>query len=597
MFSPILTFMATLPIILPVWKEGPMPKNFLKYDSEYYKTTADSLAYQQKAFKVGDPTFKLNVLRLVSTLNDESASKSLYSFLKLAKDSVVKTAILDYLYGLPVIEENLNKIAPLMNNQVAEGIAAARLYIRFKDADLNKVYALLKGTSLKNKTTLVRALAESQKVPVAVWIKTYEDTTDLSFRKTVLMTLASSQQNKASIDFIKKILFSGKQVERAFVAMGLKGTEETSGFYKQMAAAEHASVRQSAARVMGLVIKPEFEGALIKLTVDKDPEVRKTAVSSLKGYHTDASVQGLIEALKDIELLIQKTSVESLMFISAKKDISNLVAKVLAGRASGSRRWSAHILGNLNTKMFADKIDVMLRKEKNADARSEQVYALGQFKHKIGKAMVDSLSKDQSKRVRAKLMIYLAKINDEALFSYIHDAAINDTVGEVRWAALKGCGINGSPWFNKTLVQIMFDLDVNNMRDAQDRACACWAAGKIRGLDKKMYDQMKTTMKQPTIPVPMGPKAYDNSSVLISILFAFVDQSNMGDNDERKYKGYAKSYVDRFIKSTRSVEFPRGYHNDFYALQGERYMKNESIKPIQSPRRRVSWTIKNLSKK
>ena len=117
-------------------------------------------------------------------------------------------------------------------------------------------------------------------------------------------------------------------------------------------------------------------------------------------------------------MLNQKVAVASLMTISAKKDISSFVAKVIGGKAVGSRRWSAHILGNLVSKSYADQIEVMVRKERDADAKSEQIYALGQFKHKLDKATVDSFSKDKSERVRAKLMIFIAQINDEKRYIF-----------------------------------------------------------------------------------------------------------------------------------------------------------------------------------
>jgi HEAT repeat protein len=392
---------------------------------------------------------------------------------------------------------------------------------------------------------------------------------------------------------MKAVFTKAKDHERAFAASSLIYSEETSVFFKTMSSDKHATVRKAAANGMGTVKKPEFEQMLIRLTQDRDTEVRKAAAASLKQYPSDWSVAALIKLFNDVELLNEKEAAKSLMHISSSMNIIPAVSKAINGTV-GYRRWSAHILGNLKAKQFADQIEVQLRKEKDQHARAEQVYALGQFVHPLAENLVNSLSKDPSPLVRAQLVLYIAKVNNQKFFPLIHNAAMKDSVGEVRWAALEGCGINGSPWFNKTLIAIMMDLDVNNMRDAQDRACACWAAGKIKGLSKEMYSRMRTVMKEPTVPQIMGPKTFDESTVLISILFSFIDQYKMGDNDERKYKKWAEHFVFRFNGDRRSVDFPRNYHNNYYSLQGDKYLKSEPVESQPFPRRRVSWTLKSL---
>ena len=54
MFSTLMTFMATLPIILPVWQEKPMPRGFLQIERTGFYSTPEELAYQSKAFKSND---------------------------------------------------------------------------------------------------------------------------------------------------------------------------------------------------------------------------------------------------------------------------------------------------------------------------------------------------------------------------------------------------------------------------------------------------------------------------------------------------------------------------------------------------------------
>ena len=591
MFSSFFLYVAALPIILPVWEKGPMPPEYLKYDNIGYKSETEKTKLQSEGLKIKDPVFKMEVLRRLSLLESAEAAEVMYGFLKSETEPTLRAATLSYLYFCPPIAKHVNLVEGLINNQTEEGIAAAKLYCRFKEAKINKVTKLLKGSSTSHKVALVQALKESKKINPTQWLKILKEDKSQSFQAAVLSAIASSQVNNETFSLIKKTLESGSLVQKTALASSLTASEKTAALFPSMSKDKHATVRRAAAKGMGAIVKPSHEDLLIALSKDKDAEVRKEASSSLRNYPSDKTVKALIIVLKDPQLLTQKKAVESLMLISKNKEIMPLVAPSLSSGNFSSRRWAAHIAGNLVKKEHAALIEKQLRKEKNFDAKTEQVYALGQFKHKLDKAFITKLSKDHE-RVRAALMLYLAKIDVEEFFPFMHEAAMNDPIGPVRWAALEGAGINGSPWFNKTLLDIMLDLDEENMRDAQDRACACWAAGKIRGLSKKMADQMKLSMNRPTIPVPMGPKTYDHSSVLISIVFAYADQAKSNNPDAENYGKYAKAFVFRFIKDTRSVDFPRGYHNDYYASQAEKYLLNQKVEPMPFPKRRLSFEYK-----
>ena len=591
MLSSFFLYIAALPVILPVWEKGPMPPEFLKYDNIGYKAESEKTQLQLEALKVKDPLFKMEVLRRLSLLETEESAKVMYDFLKTETEPTLRAATLSYLYYSPSIPENLTLVEGLMNNQTDEGIAAAKLYCRFKDANANKIIKLLKGTSTSNKVSLVQTLRENNKLSTKQWVKVFNEDKSQSFQAAVLSAISSLPADDSSQPLIKSSLQSGNTVQKTAAASSLLASESNAELFPAMSKDKHATVRRAAARCMGTVVKQSFEDLLILLTKDKDAEVRKEASASLKNYSSEKTVKALISVLGDPQLLTQKTALESLMFLSKKIEIMPLLESSLSSANFSSRRWAAHIAGQLNKKEHAGLIEKQLRTEKNFDARTEQLYALGQFKHKLDKAMITKLSKDHE-RVRASLMIYLAKINVEEFFPFMHDAAMNDPAGPVRWAALEGAGINGSPWFNKTLLDIMLDLDENDMRDAQDRACACWAAGKIRGLSEKMAEQMKLSMNRPTIPVPMGPKTYDHSSVLISIIFAYVDQSRSNDPEAERYGKYASAFVYRFIKDRRSVDFPRGYHNDYYAGQAEKYLLNQKVEPMPYPKRRLSYEYK-----
>ena len=115
MLTTLMTFMTTLPIILPVWKEKPLPPQFLTYESENFRSTAEEIAFQKGAFKIGDPALVLQTLRILGSVKEVDSAKVIYTFLKSEKDPILRAAGLNYLYDLPVIEENM-KYALIMED-------------------------------------------------------------------------------------------------------------------------------------------------------------------------------------------------------------------------------------------------------------------------------------------------------------------------------------------------------------------------------------------------------------------------------------------------------------------------------------------------
>ncbi|MCM8530961.1 MAG: HEAT repeat domain-containing protein, partial [Lentisphaeraceae bacterium] len=581
MLYSFVTFMALLPSILPTWQEKPLPKGHLIYDLEGYKSEQEATLKQNQALEVGDPIFRLSVLWKLSTLKNEDASTVMYNYLSKENDPLMKTATLRYLYESQVLENKMAYVEKLVNGQTDEGIAAARLYCRFKEADLQKVIKILSNVALKDQITLTKALAATERLSSEQWISIYGNSKAYSFRQAPLTRLSKIADAKA-VGFLTTVMKTGNNAEKAVISKNLIVNDKTKSLIDMALNSKHATVRAAGARALKTFPQPAFLTKLVQLSQDSDTDVRKAAIESLSKYTNEKSTKALFLSLKDNELLNQKLAVDSLLKISKNFDISTIIEKGIAQNAIGTRRWSAHLLGKLVKSKNAKAIAQQLKKESDFDARTEQVYALGQFKHELSSKSIDKLSKDHE-RVRAALMHYLGKIDKEVYFKYIHEAAMKDSVNTVRWAALEAAGNNGSPWFNKTLIDIMNDLDKENMRDYQDRACACWAAGKIRGLDKKMIDVMILFMNRPTIPVVMGPNTYDNSQVLIAIQFAFADQYHRGGEKKDYFYKYAKSFHFRFLKDRRSVDFPRNYHNDNYADQGWAYLVGEKAPKVELP--------------
>ena len=590
MLNSFITLMTLLPAILPTWEEAPMPKGFLNYDLEGYKSETAATNKQIEALEVKDPIFRLRVLWKLSLLGNEDAGKVILGFLANENDPLMRTAALRYLYNCELPDSEMPAIERLINGQTDEGLAAARLYCRFPKADLSKVVKLLPNSNLKNKISLVKALDETDRLKASEWQRIYKNSKEHSFRVIPLKQIAA-KPGKESIDFMKEILKSGSNTERATIALNLKVSDQTSQLLDMCLIEKHATVRSAAAGAVALSGDKKFHSKLISLSTDSDSEVRKAAIRSLSVYPNKETVEALLNSLGDQELLVQKAAVKSLKEISKKFDIAAIMGKGVTFTNSGVRRWTSHLLGMLVEKSYAQKIYAQLKKEENFDARAEQVYALGQFKQKMTQAEIKKLSEDHE-RVRASLMHYLGKINDKKYYDLMHNTAIEDTVDFVRWAALEAMGNNGDPWFNETLLAIMNDLNRDDMRDYQDRAVACWSAGKIRGLSEPLIAIMIKFMNKPTIPNVMGPNTYDNSHVLLSIFFAFCDQYHRGGEKKDYFFKHAKSFHFRFKKDRRSVDFPRGYHNDNYADQGWSYLNGDEAPRVHLPKFQLNWDYK-----
>lgn len=284
MLSSLYFYIAALPIILPVWEKGPMPKEYLKYDNIGFKAESAKTKLQIEGLKFKDPIFKMEVLRRLSLLETEEAAQIMYDFLKSETEPTLRAATLSYLYFSPTMSKNLSLVEGLINNQTDEGIAAAKLYCKFKDAKVNKVTKLLKGTSTRNKVTLVNALKENNKLNPNQWLKVLNEDKSQSFQAAVLAAIASKPSSDNSFALVKKLLESDNALQKTAIASSLLASEKNSTLYITMSQDKHATVRRAAAKGMGSVVKTSFEDKLIALSKDKDAEVRKEASKSLRNY-------------------------------------------------------------------------------------------------------------------------------------------------------------------------------------------------------------------------------------------------------------------------------------------------------------------------
>jgi len=597
MFNLVTNF-CLLPLILPTWKEKPLPKDFLSYEAAGFKSPSAKVQFQKNALKNNDPTFRIQVLQQLAQINNDESQALIYSHLKKEKNSSVRLALLNALCNCKASEGHMKEVESLITSELAEGIAAARLYCGFPKADLKRVVKLMDVLREADQLILLQALNDSARLPLGIWMNLYKKRKEPRARFLILQALTSKAGNPQSLKLLADVLKSPKLLERSAVALNLKPSTKTAELIKVLATDKHSSIRSLAAQNMGLLVNSDFHPILLKLAKDKDSEVRKKAYSSLRKYPTKATLNTLVDGFADVELLNQKVACESVQVISTATSVAQTLASYIQDKNIGKRRWSAKVLGFLNKKEFAGKIKQQLLREKNHDAQKEQLFALGEFKELLNDKQIKKLFIGH-KRVKAELMHYLGKTNRQEFFHYIHDAAFNEKGSSVCHAAFEAIGRNGSTWFNKTILAVMNDLDSEDTRSSYDRVCACWAAGKLRGLSKAARERLVKSVSEKTLPSPMG-KAFDGM-VMIPILFAFVDQAKFGDGDRDYYKKKIASFVKRFKQTGsargRSSEFPTGYEKMHYADQAVAYLEGKDIEAAPNKKRSIVWRYKDLSDK
>ncbi|NQZ59865.1 MAG: HEAT repeat domain-containing protein, partial [Lentisphaeraceae bacterium] len=468
MFS---TIICLLPLIVPAWKEKPLPNDFLNKDTMGYESSSELIQYQNKALKFSDPQLRMEIIRQLALLENDEAQALMYRHLKVEKEASVRLALINYLANLAFNEKRLEDVELLVNDKTAEGIAAARLYCKFPKADLTLVLNLLDKVNAVDRISLLKALRLSGRLPLSAWMKLYSDKSSSLSRFQILQGLAAKTPTTASLELLLKVLKNSNVREKLAIALSISASEKTTDHLLQMANDSHLSIRSIAARKMADFHKPRFLAKLLKLAVQDDSEVRKMAYYSLRNYAGGADA--LLKGLDDGELFNQEMAFESLMELSHKTSLVAKAAKCISHKSINRRRWAGRLLGQQNKREFTAKIKQQLLREKNHLAQKEQLFALGEFKGELSAAQVDSLNKGHES-VKAELMLYLGKIKNQKFYSYVEKAAVDKESHVVRRAAFTAIGKIASSRFNKQILMVMDDFDEYS---GADRALACRAAG------------------------------------------------------------------------------------------------------------------------
>jgi HEAT repeat protein len=255
----------------------------------------------------------------------------------------------------------------------------------------------------------------------------------------------------------------------------------------------------------------------IKLTSDKDWDVRRAAAVSLGFLPEESSVNALLKLFSDSAPEVREAAEDSIIRISPGKVVlQNIAEKQLA--VSASRLSAIKVLGSLGYKEAARTIAGFLNASGDESLTVRSIRALGRLDYKPAVDKIATLASDKSPRVRRAVAYALGKLNVSKTYDILISLSRDTEDLPTALAAIEAMGRIGSPVFNDRLAECLSDVNA----PSSIRAYACWSAARTGKSSRKMLNQMEKLILKEVIPAE-GSKVFDSDEVRISALLALID--------------------------------------------------------------------------
>jgi HEAT repeat protein len=245
---------------------------------------------------------------------------------------------------------------------------------------------------------------------------------------------------------------------------------------------EHESVRELAAKSLGMIKDQRALDSLIAALNDERYSVRKAAVEALKMILGDSVVNALITALKDKNSDVRTEAAKAIGEIKDSKAVESLIA-ALKDESWYVRKESAEALGKIKDPRAVESLIATL-KDKNSDVQESAIKALEEIdptwrKQEIVASLISNLVtalKDKDILVRMSAIKRLGEIKDSSAVEPLIAALKDENVG-VQESAIRALGEIKDPRAVEPLTVFLKD------KDPFVRSTASNALKKIKGQD------------------------------------------------------------------------------------------------------------------
>jgi HEAT repeat protein len=385
---------------------------------------------------------------------------------------------------------------------------------------------------------------------------------------------------------LKKLVSDSSAAVRAFVAEGL-GTRDAGGsvLLSTLSKDKNVQVRTFAASAKPVPDRADMHMALTK---DADPEVRRLAVSALKGYKEERIINALLNTLNDPVKTVRTEAENSLIALNISRSTLKIIGDRYLGRLPSAYP-AVRVLGELKDQRFKVKIGDILNTARDTDLIRRAINALAFLDYKKTAADVAKKSGSSDPLVREAVAHALGIFNVKSTFDTLVKLSADKKLN-VSLAAVKAMGVTGNSYFVKTLSGVLSNVKIS----ADMRSYACWSLARIGVSSSALVNRLQKNILQKIIPVPMAGPDYDADFARIAAVLTLIE---LGRKDKSAHNAAENASAKLTEPTEKQMTFISGATLQEYARQAELYMRGKEIIHLPLPTAEPVLTVKKYRKK
>ena len=527
------------PLLATLWESKPFTdENVAAPQTPYYLSDVQLSEQARFYTQTNDPRLRCRVARTLSQSGNASAVPVLEKLLESEKDETVTAELLASLFKLSsfAVVKNKESLKRLSTNSEYR-IRAIALSLRAASDGEDVLNALKAEDSLYVKNLVWRELAaaKSSKLDAKALVG-FLDSTDQVNRAGAAKILAIGKAAPDTIKELGNVLKDTEPSVRTALAEGLSQRKDNGGSKLSMGLCDdaHASVRCAIAATPSTRILE----VPLKLSKDKDWEVRRVACLSMAGDKAEKAVDALLQCLADNTKAVRNAAEAAIIKTGLSENRHQALGDLLddnAGRCSAIR-----VAGFLGLKKFEDKIDKILSDTTDRSTIIRSIKALGRLDRKDSWKLVESKADSPDKSVRRAVAFTLGRLAVKDTFPAIIKLT-NDKDLKTAAKAVEAIGVTRSPSFASTLFAIIKNLGASGQ--PRLRAAACWSIAKTSCADQKIIKQLSDLCLAKVVQTPMGLE-YDADFVRAAACWALVDACPEDDKGKKIVQNVLYSLTD-----------------------------------------------------
>lgn len=517
------------PLWLPVWQERPLTEADLRPGPYANSAAADAIAKAGEGFAFAGPEIRARLAVCLRRTRDPQAVKLLVDRLPLEKNRGVRATILEQLaLADPALVPPAALQPWLRDSDPDTAAAAVRAYGRLADANLQTVRQIAADTAAPDAVRLAawEALAARPGAVSPAFLGPQLTETDprrlaLILRGALRPDLAPAA--RARLD--AAVAESAPQEVRLALAENLAtaAPDTAAALSRKLSRDPLAGIRAATAASLGeLPAAAETTATLLSLLQDPDALVRLNAVRSLAATKpAQVDVPARIAALfADSSLQVRLQAEDTLLALQSVAAVPAAAAGIESPNPQ-VRFHSLNTLAKLKAKDRAAAVTARLPRETEPELLAAAMEAAGVLSTAADcGAAVIAQAAHASPLVRAAAAGALGRLREPNAVETLQTLSA-DAAPEVRLAAIVAMGRFPDARFAPTLLDILKRVSGNNPSSPDERMAACWAAGRIRPVDKGLLDRVVTQSTTPVIPTPIGPM-FEGDALLANAAFALA---------------------------------------------------------------------------